>query len=375
MTADKMDAPTISYEALVEEFESGLLTALRGHGVALDFLEIWVPDHDVVKSILNMAESAESLGTSAFTVTVSRETLPPSRDGDLIASLAQLGTVEISADLLDPSRAIVRVNNIGGGAVLRDLTAVLPAGLKDGVVARLPALAYAVLTPPDWLTNPSCAQAREGDTAMAVRIDPADGRLIQAACHYGATDPVERVVLDILCETIIGAPLRDAAEHGAIRALASLWTTDAPRPVAGIVNPTNAHPAFSLAQRLIRAVYADCLQRFPEARDGGYNEFDFPPSRRWMAMDADAQLQAIDIALHGFLADNQSDADAIQVLRIDDDLHRFPVRVVVSFSSQVAPAAKPDMIRALERQLKIQVESKLQVYHEQLKDQNAIRRL
>jgi hypothetical protein len=63
------------------------------------------------------------------------------------------------------------------------------------------------------------------------------------------------------------------------------------------------------------------------------------------------------------------------LLRIDNDLHNRPIRVIVTFAATVEPQDKPELMRAAERYLKTTTERTLQLYHEQLKDQSTIRRL
>ena len=88
----------LSYEKLVADFESKLVTQLRSFVAGAEFLEIWVPDDDPVKSILNMVEAAEAYGRRDIAVRVSVGTLPGSRIGALRSSIGALGRVETRPD-------------------------------------------------------------------------------------------------------------------------------------------------------------------------------------------------------------------------------------------------------------------------------------
>ena len=85
----------LPYEDLVEDFNRKLLTQLRGHGAEAEYLEMWVPDEDPVKSIVNMVEAAGAYGRSELRVSVAAATLPASRHAALADALAALGRVEI----------------------------------------------------------------------------------------------------------------------------------------------------------------------------------------------------------------------------------------------------------------------------------------
>lgn len=87
----------LQYEQLVEAYEDSLLTKLRGHRAGAAFLEMWVPDEDPVKSILNMFEAAEAARQSEVSVRVLHTTLPPARHAELRAAAVGLGHVEVES--------------------------------------------------------------------------------------------------------------------------------------------------------------------------------------------------------------------------------------------------------------------------------------
>jgi hypothetical protein len=87
----------LNYEVLVKAFEEALVTKLRGHGAEADYLEMWVPDEDPVKSILNMVEAAEAYGRDDIAIEVSSQTLSDARVNELLSVLSDIGSAEITA--------------------------------------------------------------------------------------------------------------------------------------------------------------------------------------------------------------------------------------------------------------------------------------
>jgi hypothetical protein len=100
----------LNYEALVANFESKLLTQLRSFGADAEYLEMWVPDQDPVKSILNMVEAAESFGQREVAIRVAAKTLPANRVDVLVAEVGNLACVDVQPE--DEGMLIV-VTNIG----------------------------------------------------------------------------------------------------------------------------------------------------------------------------------------------------------------------------------------------------------------------
>ena len=87
----------LNYEILVRAFEQALVTKLRGHGADADYLEMWVPDEDPVKSLLNMVEAAEAYGRDDIAIEVAAETLSEAQVKELLALLGNIGSPEIAA--------------------------------------------------------------------------------------------------------------------------------------------------------------------------------------------------------------------------------------------------------------------------------------
>lgn len=83
------------YEELVDAFENSLLTELRGHGSGSDFLRTWVPDPDLAKSLINMADAAALENVAAFEVGVAAGNRASLDVAALASALA--GTYEVTS--------------------------------------------------------------------------------------------------------------------------------------------------------------------------------------------------------------------------------------------------------------------------------------
>ncbi len=85
----------LNYEDLVEAFEAALVTKLRGHGAEAEYLEMWVPDDNPVKSILNMVEAAETFGRDEIAIQVADSTLDAAQRKELGGYLAEIGEAQM----------------------------------------------------------------------------------------------------------------------------------------------------------------------------------------------------------------------------------------------------------------------------------------
>jgi len=83
------------YEQLIKDFEESLLTQLRGHNNEAGFLEIWVPDPEPRKSIVNMTEAAEIYGLPEFELTIEQATISEDQLQILAKEISDLADMEV----------------------------------------------------------------------------------------------------------------------------------------------------------------------------------------------------------------------------------------------------------------------------------------
>lgn len=88
-------ADAVKYEELVEAFERNLVSVLRGHSADVEYLEMWVPDENHAKSILNMVEAAQAFGREEISIRVSLDTAAAIDMAGLKTVLSCLGQIEI----------------------------------------------------------------------------------------------------------------------------------------------------------------------------------------------------------------------------------------------------------------------------------------
>ncbi len=355
----------LDYEAMVERYNRTLFHTLRHHQ-ASDDLDTWVPDDDPARSILNMVEAAETSGRASLAVHVATATLAHLDLGALETQLSSLGTVTI---VPDETGAVVQVAAIGGRAASTatsrstDIFAAVGPVYRDAVRAAAGSNAHEgpVDLPHGTI---SCAVSRDG---VMLEIAVGDDHVIRAAGFRGTASRVDRAIMDRLCAILTGLPVQEAHDHAAIRLEYALRDLTARRPVAGIVKPENADPAFVRPARLVRAIVA----RYAQTTGFRLGENTFAPrvSDSWMVLDRDAKLAALNDAARTVAPELGLDPDQVRIVDLET-----PIKAVVAFRDDLDPTRKPALLMQLEHRLHA-LEPTLQLFSVELKDANAIRRL
>jgi len=175
-------------------------------------------------------------------------------------------------------------------------------------------------------------------------------------------------VLEAFCRAIEGLPLQEAADHGAIHACNGLRAS-VPQPlVAGIHTPRSMGAAFMRCERLMRAVLA---QYRTVSDDRETRNFWNPAlSQQWRLKTAEQQLESLRPVVENFRKSQGLAESEIWVARIEKMR-----RVVIDFGESVDAARKSALLMDLERAVRTATGERLELYMEELKDNNRIRRL
>ena len=207
----------------------------------------------------------------------------------------------------------------------------------------------------------------EDGIRLSIDVDCSSNRLIvREARHEGAADPLTKRVLDKLCTIIVGRPLQEAADHGAIYTAAALHEDCA--PITGIRTPRNAGPAFAMAERLVRKVHAVARQHFNVGHRE--NAWYVRPNADWLSKDEVSQAEVLKPIIASFLRTNDLGEDDIWIRRIERG-----TRVTIAFGDTVSYTVKPDLMMTLEQRLRRETGNPLELFMEEMKDANNIRRL
>ena len=370
-----MTAKPIDYEALVTDYQSDMVDKLRSFGPAADFLELWVPDADLAKSLAAMVDAAAAAGTVSFSIFIGRR--PAARlDMNALsealqnqASIAwrdENGGKVLEFSAIHDARPIIKnrtAKKIRRKKSRPDAPAARPAAVKDSdeipdaYAASLKQTNLAFEGKIDEEGGLVMVQAAADGAILALLVEPA-ANLIRMARHRDAATPEPAALLDRFCALIEGLPILEASDHGTIRLEARLRDRAARRPVPGVLSPEAAWSGFALPRALIRGALA--AYRGKTGFSSRDNDFDPGAAAEWMGLDDKARRQRLAALI---------DPAEATVTAIEHD-----VRVVVRFAAAMAGCDKQRQMMKMEQAIKAGAEPRLELYLEELKDANIIRR-
>jgi hypothetical protein len=383
--ATPLSAEVIDYDALYADYSVSLVDTLRGFSAKVPGLELWVPDENLRVSLRNLLDSAANLGRASVCLQLGERTAGQLSEAQLLELGQNFGQARVERR---GSAVLFEVSGLGAAQVKpvapaaaaerkaapmaeRALAAPLAAERKlesfDGYERRLRQLACVIEL------GASAPSSARGTLATFTQAD-CTLRLLVGADHvvlgvsHDAPDEPRQLLLAELGRLVTGLPILEACFHGALRLEYRLRPKATERPVSGIVLPRAVHPHFALVEDLLRGALAS--YRSLSGFDATRSQHDDRPRSAWLAASAEGRKARLDAALAQILPGFGLATSDVAVVSI-----RYDVRVELGLSEAWKKLDQPRLVLALERELQATVDPRLEVYVQELKDKNQLRRL
>ena len=345
--------PSIQYEDLVASYSTNLEVQTRGFSAGYAWLESWVPDDDILPSLLNLVEAAQIGGIEELSLKLKLETLSPMSSDELSSHLGHLA--KVSMEVRDGSIELV-LSDLQKAALFSDVRESYRAALRGRHGAE-----NFVMPPPEGAT---LLESEAGRFWLA--SDEKTGEVEASGFEPKAASPSLSAAMDCLCGIMRGLPLPEIREHAIVRLEHLLRDKSRKPPVTGIVLPQNADLLFAKAGSLLDAL----LARAGAIPAGKINFYDLQPAPAWIGMTAEEREQAcrdvVDAHSAGLLGYEQG----IRVV----DAHR-PYAVTVRFEGEAPVAQKRRAALELEKIFRAKCDPRLEVFCMEMKDASQLRRL
>lgn len=382
----------IDLAEITETYEKGLLDRLRGFGAEESIFETWVPDASTEKSIQNLidaASEAEFQGVLAIAIPESMisearlrllvESMEWSADfaseGGRNWRLQVSGFDGARVDALTSPRSKIRTEKEAAfqGSDVLSRQSTTREERDDFKVSRN--TLYDLPTGSDrnrgtLIDKPGAinATSAHGQWKFTLQVDSTSHMVLKAG-FLGPEEDSASPLLDKLCDQVAGLPITEVGDH-AISRLEFAIRQRRPHPVSGISLPLAVDERFELMQHLVR----DAVDAYRQKT--GYQEtentFFDRPAASWTALGPSDQRSKITRVLGTKATELGFSENEIEVVDVE-----FDVRVLVRFSGKMAEIEtdKQALMMVLERALGEQLDARLELFLELVKDQSVLRRL
>jgi hypothetical protein len=351
----------INYESLVRDYNESLNSVLRGFRPKLEFLELWVPDADHLRSVKNLVESARDQGHESISLFFSQAILKELNLDALVKQLQAYGKVEQEAA---SGGKTLHLNRAAGGKKAADINPLYEEKITE--LSENLTHQGSILEDGDNLLIRS---TKDGISLFGA-INTSN-HTIHRARHSGTNKTVEAGLLEGLCRIIEGLPIQEAFEHGIIK-LEHQTRSQEVRSVKGIANVFNYPAIFELPSKLLRDLYETYVQKT------GYKSADnfYHPAvtQKWKAVPEAEKITAMSKVFDHLLK-----GEGTPYSRLPLELHVMGIeghhKVNIGIQGDVAPEARAKLYMDFEKALRAELDPGIEVFSQNIKDRNAIRRM
>lgn len=355
----------IHYNELVQEYHAGINNILRGFKPQYEFLEMWVPDSDDSKSILNLFDAAKIAGEDKVSLFVDKNSIDGmdfSAFTDEAKKLGQLDSKKSEGGFIlelryeeisrkqdskktnkpmtvdnfyplyrEKLKNFLGVSRYEGSVAGGDNGGVLIRSSKDGV-------------------------------SLFAEVDTANHR-IKRVSYAGVTNEVHRSLMECLCQIIEGKPIQEVSDHGVMRLEFSLRDFNQPRLVPGIITVFNMPEEFQWLNELTHDLLK--MYRKNSTYEKTANFYDPPAGEKWRSLAAPERQTYLQEQINKLLA---SMAIRDVIVRVTDIAKG--VKAYILLEGDINASAKPVFMRDLEAAVHRHIDARIELYMEEIKDKN-----
>ena len=346
----------IEYEKMVANYWKNLNTMLRGFNPSEEytFLETWVPDDDIIRSILDILDAANDAEIDKISIHISEDTLHKIEYEKLLELSKKFGKMSESKDKEGRKIKIIFRETDS----LLEIHPVYRENIKKAMSTFPHDCLIELKSPEDSIL----IQSNYDNITLTAVIDRSN-HSIKEVSYQGAISDAQRGVLEVLCKIIEGMPIQECSDHSVIELEFELRDYSQPRPVFGITMPNNADPIFKLPINLTKNLLENYrkMTGYTDTRNA-YDRSSSIGGSSTSNIELINQIQS--------MINSHNDGKGVTVLSINGEK-----QVVIKFEEILDSMTKHDRIVRLENHLKRLVEPTLQLYMEPKIDQNLNREL
>ena len=380
----------ICYEDLVKKFNSQLVDKLRLHGSDDEVLSLWVPDDDVKKSFHNLVSALHEAKKEDFKISFSKDIMSQNLIDELQLHYARKLNIDFHAD---ENRIFCFISKIQEstfkGALLKEAqppeivievdynyAEVFQHNVLDGLSSVMNEFSKKNMFNKPLLNenNDIIITSSVKGLSISISFNTKDLTLDNYS-YSGKNNKKVKAICEMIGKIGIGLPVHDFCQHIVLKSIHEFFALSPNFDRPAILLPNNVGFEFMFVNKVIQNIYLKLLEKKINGVQNKINFYDNPPSKNWLNISAKERDQRVIKSIRNFEVENNLKQDSINYHNITLDLDNWPIRTTISITDDIAVIDRPNILRLLEKYIRLNVEEKLQVFYEESKDKNKIRRL
>jgi len=365
----------LSYEDIVNKFNSDLINKLRKHGSEVNYLNLWVPDEDFLRSFESLSESIKASNVNTFTLNVKKKFISEStlldfknkfpdikiekNENFFLIYVKDLSVFELKKKIIDKvlDKKQIKIDYSYGSSSLQK---------SNNKVKKF----FLKFYEKDIKKDISYSSLENKLSSFLIKIDK---EILYV--DFNEEKDFIKIRFESKNKSLLGCLLffnkiffkkkLSHIGHNGISEFIMAINKSCKNPINGIMLPFNYGEEVFFVNLL-------CQQIFRK-----FSELSVKPIIKvsWLKKKLNEKQKLCKSVLKKFLKNTKESPNSIIFYNIENDINKLPIRIIVSTSDDIKPTNKPALLRRFEKFIKEEIDESLQVLHEEKKDLNKIRRL
>ena len=387
----------IDYTESLQSYNAQLLSKLRDFGEKN--LQLWVPDDNIILSILNMVFSVNQNGIEAMSILINKKDLSSKNLVILKKILLKLSSLEVLENMENltlnigkiqnsileqtisiyikenqniHSTSAARLNKKKKINVIKDINNQnldqKIKKIKDLYSLEVINKKFNNYISADIFKNNSeksdYFSAQKENIKIILKVT---NNLISDAKYNCDSNDFDKYYLDKFCSLVHNLPIQEAYEHGVMKLEYFSRSTNLEKEIKGILSPIITKNIFYKIQILMRDLWL--LYSTKKKIKISKNLFDTAPSKKWINLDKNKKIDTIKKILDNFQKENNID----QLLF--DELNDDNIRLTLNFrdDNMSSNTDKSVILLKFEKYIRNKMERRIEIFYKELKDANKLR--
>ena len=348
----------LDYEKLVLEYQENLIFTLRSFGSEIEYLTMWVPDEDLIKSIVCLLESAKSYGKNEIFIQLGKQTTKEITDETLfLEKLLPFGTASIEKN---KEGILLSVTGVNSMILLSDCNPYY----DESIIKHSKNNTYCGTLQPN---SESTLISLSKDNVIFTILVSKESDTIKNPAYQNAMTSIEKGILEKYCEILIDMPINELNDHANLILEMECRNNFYDRMVKGIQLPQNFDPMFSMTQFFSRELFKKYCELTKYKNSPNF--YNKSPSSSWFSLSEAEKIKAIDDCKIAFCKTRGMDTEDIQIIKVENHIN-----ITLSYDKTLDAGLKGGVLMALELFLKKTINKQLCIYLQNKKDINPMRR-
>lgn len=365
----------LKYDEIVKKFNSDLVNKLRKHGSEENYLNLWVPDEDFLRSFESLIESIKVSSVKSFTLNVKKKFISKITfknfkkkypDVSIIEEkfffliyVKDLNVLEIKQSIID------KVVNKGQKKIDYSYGSLESQKNKKQIKNF-----FLDFFNKNYLKKQNLHTSKIKYKYFIIKLDKKiiyldfNNKNEFIKLRFNTTNKYLSGCLFFFNKIFFKKDLGLLAQNGISEFLMAI-NQKCKNPIKGVFLPFNYGEEIFFVNLICQEIFKKCSKL----------TVNHSFKNSWLKKTLNEKKKICKAALQKFLKIKNEKTNSLVFKDIQNDINDLSIRIIVSTSELLSPRKKPNLLRKFEMYLKKEIDMSLQVLHEEKKDLSKIRRL